>query len=638
MKRGKWVLALCGTTALTVGIGVAAERFDSKATGAKARAGQPAIKPGQATGRLIRRMENFPAGEPAGETPHTKNYGALFSEEEPAPLPPPSNSRLLPDNAGPSREATAQKDPHAAPIIAPAVPVIHAAHKPGQTPHHKTIQPVNSPDANAAPKQPETSAAAESQAAPSAPSAEAAAASQSDSEPSPQCPNIVVEWVRSGEFNVGQECHLDLVVKNTGVSAASQVAVDAYFPPSVRLTKADPKPAHVSDHLTWNFETISPGAEHRLRLAMVPVRRGELTTTAQIRFTGTAAAVFKIEEPLLQIAVKGPSEVMLGDPASQTVLVSNPGTGIVHDVKVQAKLPEGLEHLGAKEWSISVGSLKPGETRSVRLGLAAVKGGPQTISLAATSSSDAAHAAVAKINVIAPSLKMAIDGPGLRYKGRTARYEVAVTNDGTVPSNNIRVSQSVGEGFKFVSADGGGSYDADSRSVQWFVGRLEPGQTSKLHVDLLANALGEFVQQAEAISESGVRAEAKVPTKIDGLAALTMEIRDLDDPVEVGVETAYEIRVRNEGSKPAANVQLICELPIGVEFLTAKGPSAAEQDQQQIAFKGLPQLAPGQSVAYQVHVRGMREGNHRFRARVTSTSVEEPLLLEELTKFYGDGN
>lgn len=635
MKRGKWVLALCGTTALTVGIGVAAERFDSKTANAKARTGQPAIKAAPTPGRFTRRVETFPPGDAAGEAPHTKNYGELFREEEPAPLPPPTNSRLLPDHVGAKREAAAQRDAHAAPIIAPAVPVIHAAHKPGQTPHQKTIQPVNSPDANAAaPKQPATPEAQPQ----SAPSVEVAAASHSDGEPSPQCPNIVVEWVRSGEINVGQECHLDLVVKNTGVSAASQVAVDAYFPPSVRLTKADPKPAHVSDHLTWNFETISPGAEHRLRLAMVPVRRGELTTTAQIRFTGTAAAVFKVEEPLLQIAVKGPSEVMLGDPASQTVLVSNPGTGIVHDVKVQAKLPEGLEHLGAKDWSVSVGSLKPGETRSVRLALAAVKGGPQTISLAATSSSDAAHAAVAQINVIAPSLKVAMDGPGLRYKGRIARYEVAVTNDGTVPSNNIRVSQSVGEGFKFVSADGGGSYDADSRSVQWFVGRLEPGQTSKLHVDLLANALGEFVQQAEAVSESGVRAEAKVPTKIDGIAALTMEIHDLDDPVEVGVETAYEIRVRNEGSKPAANVQIICELPIGVELLNAKGPSAAEQDQQQVAFKGLPQLAPGQSVSYQVHVRGMREGNHRFRARVTSTSVEEPLLLEELTKFYGDGN
>jgi hypothetical protein len=35
-------------------------------------------------------------------------------------------------------------------------------------------------------------------------------------------------------------------------------------------------------------------------------------------------------------------------------------------------------------------------------------------------------------------------------------------------------------------------------------------------------------------------------------------------------------------------------------------------------------------------VRAKAEGYHRFRARLASDSIQEPLLVEELTKFYGE--
>lgn len=465
------------------------------------------------------------------------------------------------------------------------------------------------------------------------------ASSKSTADTGPVTPQVTVEWSKKGDINVGQECQVELLVKNAGTVAASQVAVDAFFPTTIRLTSAEPKPVVSSDKLTWSFDNLAAGAEHKLTVKLIPSRRGELGATANVRFTGTASASFRVEEPMLKVAVKGPAEVMLGDPASQFITVSNPGTGTAHDVKVEAKLSEGLGHGNRGEKLLmEVGSIGPGETRTVRLGLEALKGGQQTITVNATSKGEAGGQAVAQMNVIAPSLRIAVDGPALRYKGRNAKYTLTVSNDGSVANNNIRVSQVVPEGFKFVSADRSGKYDASTKSVQWFIGRLEPGQNAKVACELNAVTLGDFTHTVAVLSDSGVRAEAKVDTKVDGIASLSMELVDLDDPVETGVETMYEVRVKNDGSKAATGVSIACELPKGMELITAKAPVDAIVEGRQILFKSLAQIAPGSQAVYKIHVKGVEEGSHRMRVRMTGGSLTEPVIREEVTKVYSDEN
>jgi len=141
---------------------------------------------------------------------------------------------------------------------------------------------------------------------------------------------------------------------------------------------------------------------------------------------------------------------------------------------------------------------------------------------------------------------------------------------------------------------------------------------------------------ARAISEHGAAAEANVATRIEGTASLVLEVLDLDDPVEIGRETAYEVRVRNEGSKGAQNVGLSFELPGGVKLINVKGPTEHIAESGLVVFKALPALEPGKTAIFQIYIQGADEGNHRVRARLTSDSIQEPLTVEELTRFYAD--
>lgn len=70
--------------------------------------------------------------------------------------------------------------------------------------------------------------------------------------------------------------------------------------------------------------------------------------------------------------------------------------------------------------------------------------------------------------------------------------------------------------------------------------------------------------------------------------------------------------------------------------MTASGPASHVNDKELVVFKAIDDLAPGKSLTYQVKVKGTLSGNMRFRTKLSSDSIAEPLASEELTKVYGE--
>lgn len=449
-------------------------------------------------------------------------------------------------------------------------------------------------------------------------------------------PHIVTHWTKQSDINVGQPCELLLHVNNSGKAAASQVQIEVYLPRTVRITAASPEPTAAQESVIWEFPTLDAGEERQILITMIPSIRGEITANANVRYSTAATTLLAVEEPMLKLAVAGSKEAMIGEPAPQVVTISNPGTGIAHNVTLEVTIPEGLEHPKGNRLKMDLGSLNPGESRSVRLSLTAQAGGENEIIVEARSGSELRENATTKVNVLAPSLKLAVNGPALRYVGRDARYSLTLSNDGQAVTNNVRALYVVPKGFDFVFASRGGKYDERNRTVTWFIGSVRPEEKVDLSLKLKPVTLGDFAHIARAISEHGAVAEATADTRIEGTASLVLEVLDLDDPVETGRETAYEVRVRNEGSKEAQNVGMSFELPPGVKLINAKGPSQHIAESGLVVFRALPALEAGKTAIFQIHVKGSEEGNHRVRARLTSDSIQEPLTVEELTRFYAD--
>jgi uncharacterized repeat protein (TIGR01451 family) len=449
-------------------------------------------------------------------------------------------------------------------------------------------------------------------------------------------PRISTEWKKLSDFNVGQPCSMELVVANSGTAGANDVAVDVFIPTSIRITEAKPEPTAASDHATWRFNSIAAGEERRISLTVIPSLRGEIAANANVRYTSAASTVINVEEPLLKVAITGPEQVSVGEPAAHVVTLSNPGTGVAHNVTLEVNIPAGLEHPKGSRLMMDLGSLTPNENRTVKLSLVAKAGGEQAIRVEAKAGTELHQTAVAKLSVLAPSLKLELAGPAVRYVGRDARYTLNVKNDGATQTNNVRAVYIVPKGFQFISASNGGTFDESNHMVTWFVGSVDAGKTTELTLKLRPSELGDYTGIAKVVSEHGATAEARTQTKVDGAASLVLEVVDLDDPVEVGRETAYEIRVRNDGSKEAQNIGLSIELPTSIQLVSVKAPVEYIAESGLVVFKSLPQLPPGKTGIFQLIVKGRDEGHQRLRARLTSDSIQEPLTVEELTKFYAD--
>jgi uncharacterized repeat protein (TIGR01451 family) len=412
--------------------------------------------------------------------------------------------------------------------------------------------------------------------------------------------------------------------------------VETSLPPSLRIVESVPAFAERDGVMSWQLQDLAPGEQQTIKVLVLADRPGPVEVAAHVRYTASQVQSLTVAEPKLEVALNGPTDVSVGEPASQTVVLHNPGTGVATNIVLEAEVPAGLEHVSGRDLVMQIGSLNPGETRQFRLTLAAVADGPQILQVEARTGAGLVQTATAKINVLAPKLKATIDGPGLRYLGREATYVLRVENEGPAATDAVQMVYQIPEGFEFLRSDRGAQFDEATGTLRWFVGRIGSHQPQELHVTLLAKRAGEFVQKVLATSEHGSGTEAQVTTRVEGTASLVMKIADLDDPIEIGTDTAYDVTITNEGTASAQQIILACQMPKGLAFVQASGPTRHRMEANTIVFQPIATLQAGEAAKYRIHVRGTVAGDKRCRCRLTSTDLSQPLFTEESTKFYGE--
>jgi hypothetical protein len=119
-----------------------------------------------------------------------------------------------------------------------------------------------------------------------------------------------------------------------------------------------------------------------------------------------------------------------------------------------------------------------------------------------------------------------------------------------------------------------------------------------------------------------------------GVSALRVSIKTLYEPIAVGRELTYTVRVDNtSATAEERNVAVSVEVPpemIPSAFGTT-GPTAFTFKGQVVTFEPKARVLPGESLEYRVRVQAKRAGNVRVQARVTSQSLREPQVAETRT-------
>jgi uncharacterized repeat protein (TIGR01451 family) len=554
--------------------------------------GQGALDPPPMAGQPQPLRGAFPP--PPAAMPQQPNWPAIAAQPMPAPQPSPTLATYTP-----------MSPPSPAPIVPPTAP--------NPMPHMMPPAPV----------QP-----AAMPATPPAPAAMPAV---------PMGQGVQVEKRGPAVVNLGKPYAYEIVVRNASAAVVHHVRVEDELPAGARYTGGDPPPDAAPDRLAWSLNTLEPGAERRLRVQLQLAAEGEIRSEATVHYAATASLRTQVVQPKLVLAMRGPEQATAGVAAPFQIIVSNPGTGPVTNLVLRGKLPEGLTHVQGRVVEAEMGSLAPGESRSVTLTTQAAKCGQFVNEMIATGDDGLEAKAQAPITVVGPTLALQRTGPAKCYLKSEIGFELEVGNSGSVAAGYVEVADTLPGGLEFVSATEGGRYDAVSRTVAWRLPALQPGGRQRVAYRVKATNIGEMPDRAAARADRGGDVKADGTFTVEGVPALSLEVVDLEDPIEVGADLTYEIRVVNQGSCPCTNIQISAQAPEGLTPLEGTGPTAYAVAGPQVTFEPLSKLAVKADAVFRVKVRGMVAGDYRFRVQMTCDQLRQPVMKEEASRVYKDG-
>ena len=564
-----------------------------------------------------------------------------------APVPPAAGPAIYPD----PKPAVPPVPPAPAPgggspIILPVPPSVPAAPTglaplaipPGNTP--PTVNPIP--------------------AAPAAPPAPGAAATAPPVTATPTLlpgrtnPSVVVEAVCPETVVFGQEFTYKLIVRNTGTAAVSYVRVEDEIPAGARYVGSDQQVEVNGDRLAWTVGTLDAGVERSVSVRVKPGEEGEIRSRATVTFAAAVDAKTRVTRPRLAVTVSGAEVARAGEETTFQIKVTNGGTGPAAKLTLQARLSDGLVHAQGLVIEAELPSLPPGETRSVPLKVNVAKAGLQSCQILVSADGSPDATAKAAVNVVEPMLVVKQTGPAHCLVRSEPTYVIELANPGTAATDPVQVHVALPDGFDYLQASDGGA--ANGRTVSWRLPSLAAGGTRSVSLKLRAVTASEglmrtIAQAAPAAPANGVagaggvavrpasrglEAKTETPITAEGVAAVRFDVAVLENPIEVGKEATYEIRITNQGTGPCTNVQIAAALSEGTEFagVGPNPPTAAKAQGLGLVFDPIPSLGVKGEAIYRVRVKGNVAGDLRFRVQLSCDQLKTPVIKEESTRFY----
>ena len=455
-----------------------------------------------------------------------------------------------------------------------------------------------------------------------------------------QAPAITADIRGPKQIAIGREASYRVRLQNQGASAAEAVVATVRVPSwaevvnttatngAVRQVAADDSAATFE----WQMSQLDAQAAETLSIDLIPraSRPLELGVTWSHDPVMTRTIV-EVQEPKLHLEVTGPDEVLFGKSHVYRLTLSNPGTGVAENVRINLLPPGGGEETVS---TFEVGDLAAGATKTAEVELTAREAGKLSVQAVAIAEGDLRSEAKKELFCRKPELEVDWRGPEMQYAGTTATYFFRVRNPGTAAADDVSVRASLPEGAEFVSASEGHVLDKTKHEVAWRVGSLGPGDDCYMELRTMVNTPGENKLSLTAATAAGDLTDTKLGvTKVVALADLKLDVSDPTGPVAVGDKALYEIRITNRGASAAEDVNVVGLFSAGLEPEALDGASYTVSDGR-VSFHTISKLPAGQNVVLEIHATATEAGTHVFRAEVLCRDLEIKLAAEETTRFY----
>jgi uncharacterized repeat protein (TIGR01451 family) len=318
---------------------------------------------------------------------------------------------------------------------------------------------------------------------------------------------------------VGVPIPYRVTLTNPGSGPATNIMLRASFDAALEADSgANPLDLQLS-------EPLAPGQSRDIPLSLKPKSAGtavvRVTVTADGGLTEQGQHAVDVRDAKVGLSIAGPLVRFAGRPQTWSLEASNSGATSLANVAVRQQLPPEVEFVSAtedgrltgREIAWNLGTLKPGERRSVKATVnavaltagtkvnAQVTGQPEVEGVASSPAAVVRADAETTLEIRGiPAFRMEVneDTNPVQVGGHT-RYRIEVTNQGSLRGSQVQVTATIPKQMKFISADGGPVTNKLEGDRLTFAPRdgLEPQQTWIYTVELEAAEAGDARFQAE---------------------------------------------------------------------------------------------------------------------------------------------
>ena len=450
-------------------------------------------------------------------------------------------------------------------------------------------------------------------------------------------PAITIETIAPESTPYGQPLNYEILVKNTGTFLVSHVMVDEEIGASgpvhqVRTCRRGQwRPSNVE------CRRLSAGEEKHIKVWLNP-GEGDLSAKPRVTYSAETSMNIHVTRPILAVSAVVPDNVQVGDDVAVQIHITNNGTGDASRIVLKAKLTDGLKHPEGDDIQALLcdrNKLAPGASHDLTLHVQASGPGTQVCELAATTDGAPKAQSQVKFDIRQPKLNLVATGPAKCVVTGEPTFVLDVSNPGTSATEPVELAVSFPEGLEFQSAADGGTYDPATRTVNWNLGAAQAGTRRMVKVKAKSTVAGNMAIRAAAQAGPKLKARAEAVIQAEGVPALSFEVLALANPIEVGKESTYEIRLANAGTMPCTNVRVTAALTDGLAPAESSTGVPCKVSGQTIVFEPIVKMpVKGDAIVIHVKAKGMTPGDHRFKVQLSCDQLKQPVFKEESTTVF----
>jgi len=350
-------------------------------------------------------------------------------------------------------------------------------------------------------------------------------------------------------------------------------------------------------------------------------------TPADFQGDGTVgdAAPLGPQRPQLNIEKIAPQNALIGQPLIYSILVKNVGQSAARDVVVEDRIPKGTKlsgtipraELTGKKLIWRIGPLGGGEQRKISIRVIPQEAGE----IGSVATVNFVAEAAAETVVTAPRLEFKISAPSSARLGELVPFHFEVKNVGTGEARGVMIRDLIPDGL---------SHSA-GHDLEYEVGRLMPGKSKQLTLDLKAGKVGTAINRAVVLAEGGLTTEAKAAIEISG-SKVSLS-RSGPKRRYMGRQAVFANTLVNESSFAVDGAVLVESIPSGMEFAGASQGGQYNDGNRTIAWR-IDQMAPGETRVVKSRLVARGVGNQTSTVRLTVPNGE-PVEATSQTEVEG---